>query len=122
MFVILPFYLAVGFCVGFLWTFRYSLRVYFNDTPRMIVVACIAGGIGIFIVSSFGPFLGTSGPKGTMLAAAGVGVGVVAGRWFRSAISERDKLVLIAASGLFLMLWSTTSRFSRGSQKLARAT
>jgi hypothetical protein len=103
MFVILPFFLAFGFCAGYVWSTRRGLRPYFDGNWSRIFAACLTvAAVGIFLVDLLNAFLLASGPRGEMMAVAGFVVGAASGQWFSRAESERDKLILVAVSGVFL--------------------
>jgi len=101
MLIVLPFFFAVGFGVGYIWPGWDAVRASPENTARWLLGALIALGA---IIVTLAVLPTPQAFSGELLTLACILVGALAGSWFKDPAGSRDKLAFIASAGVFLFL------------------
>ena len=106
MLVILPAYLALGFCAGFIWKQRFGLFRFKLDEFTFALAAWLLTGLfGVLAIKflSVTPQI-ANGDTAELIPFAGFVLGFVSALWYLASDSGRDKLMFIAAAGLLVVV------------------
>ncbi len=101
MLIVLPFFFAVGFGVGYIWPGWDAVRASPENTARWLLGALIAL---VAIIVTLAVLPTPQAFSGELLTLACILVGSLAGNWFKDPTGSRDKLAFLAGAAAFLFL------------------